>query len=121
MMETKGSERMKWKWMMAMALVVFFAAGCSGIQDKKPVAGQPKVTENNDPEKNSGEPERPAGQPEKPNNPHDTPAAQPGKTTDPQAKPNIPPETTHQTIKIHDASIVKDSPMIKIIYPQIDG
>ena len=105
---------MKLKWTMAMALVVFFAAGCSGTQEKKPVSEQPKVTEDHKPEKTGGEPEKPNEPQEKPNN-------QPGKTADAQVKPNQQPESPNQTIKIHDESIVKESPMIHVIYPQIDG
>ncbi|MBM7656515.1 hypothetical protein JOC76_006097 [Neobacillus cucumis] len=118
-MQTKGSERMKWKSMIAIALVVFFTAGCWGVQDKKPVSEKPTVTGENKPEQTGGEPGKPAGGTEKPNTPQDTPPVQPGKTTDQQ--PNIYPENTNQTIKIHDESIVKDSLNIHIIYPQIDG
>ncbi|MDR4949762.1 DUF3298 and DUF4163 domain-containing protein [Neobacillus cucumis] len=110
---------MKWKSMMAIGLVVFFTAGCWGVQDKKPVSEKRTVTEENKPEQTGGEPGKPVGGTEKPNTPQDTPPVQPGKTTDQQ--PNIYPENTNQTIKIHDESIVKDSPIIHIIYPQIDG
>ncbi|PFN80641.1 hypothetical protein COJ85_29965 [Bacillus sp. AFS076308] len=113
-MDIIGSERMKLKWTMAIALIILIAAGCSGIQEKKPVSEQPKATADNEPEKNGGEPEKPADETEKP-------TAQPGKTTGHQVKPNNQPETTDQAIKIHDESIVKDDPIINIIYPQLDG
>jgi hypothetical protein len=113
-MDIKGSERMKLKWTVAIVLVVFFAAGCSGMQENKPVSEQPKVTEDNEPDKTGGEPGKPADQTEKPN-------AQPDKNTGQQVKPNTKPETAQQTIKIHDESIVKDNPIINITYPQIDG
>ncbi|MCM3728940.1 DUF4163 domain-containing protein [Neobacillus cucumis] len=105
---------MKLKWTMAIALVVFFTVGCSGVQEKEPVSEQPKVTEDNEPEKTGGKQEKPADEKEKP-------TAQPGKTTDQQVKPNDQQESTRQAIKIHDESIVKDAPIINIIYPQLDG
>lgn len=105
---------MKLKWTIAMALVVFFMAGCSGIQEKKPVSEQPQATKDNQPEKTKGQQGKPADETEKPN-------AQPGKTTDQQVKPSNQPKTTNQPIKIHDESIVKDSPIINVTYPQIEG
>ncbi|WP_160725889.1 DUF3298 and DUF4163 domain-containing protein [Bacillus sp. USDA818B3_A] len=109
------------KWVMAIALVVIFAAGCSSMQEKKQVSDQPKVTEENEPQQTEGTPEKPAEDPEKPNDPEETPPVQPGKTTDDQVKPNNPPETTQTKIKIRDESIVKETPTIHITYPQIDG
>ena len=105
---------MKLKWTLAMALVVFFTAGCSGMKEKKPVSEQPQATEDNQSEKSGGQQEKPADETEKPN-------AQPGKTTDQQVKPSNQSKTTNQTIKIHDESIVKDSPIINVTYPQIEG
>ncbi|MEH7415712.1 DUF3298 and DUF4163 domain-containing protein [Neobacillus drentensis] len=105
---------MKWKWTIAIALVVFFTAGCSGIQEKKPVSEQPKVTDDNQPKNSGGQQGNPGDDTEKPD-------AQPGKATDGQVKPNNPSEPANQTINIHDESIVKDTPTINIIYPQIDG
>ncbi|MBT2655238.1 DUF3298 and DUF4163 domain-containing protein [Bacillus sp. ISL-18] len=102
---------MKLKLTLAMALVVFFTAGCSGMQEKKPVSEQPQ---GNQPEKNGGQQEKPADETEKPN-------AQPGSTTDKSVKPSNQPKTTNLPIKIHDESIVKDSPIINITYPQIEG
>ncbi|PLS03285.1 DUF3298 and DUF4163 domain-containing protein [Neobacillus cucumis] len=105
---------MKLKWTMAIVVVVFFVAGCSGMQDKKAVSEQPKIIEDNEQGKTGGEPEKPADDTQKPD-------VQPGKTTDSQGKPNNQEETIHQTIKIQDESIVKETPIINIIYPQIEG
>lgn len=112
-MDHKGSERMKLKWIMAVALVVFFAAGCSGME-KRTVSEEPKVTEEKEPDKTAGETEKPNTQEEKP-------SVQPGKNTNDDVKPNNQPGTTHLTITIHDESIVKETPIINIIYPQING
>ncbi|ULT56647.1 DUF3298 and DUF4163 domain-containing protein [Neobacillus drentensis] len=102
---------MKLKWTLALALVVFFTAGCSGMQEKRPVSEQ---TQDNQSKKKGGQQEKSADETEKPN-------AQPGSTTDPQVKPSNQPKTTNQTIKIHDESIEKDAPIINITYPQIEG
>ncbi|MEH7094896.1 DUF3298 and DUF4163 domain-containing protein [Neobacillus vireti] len=105
---------MKLKWTLAMAIVVFFIAGCSGTQEKKPVSEQPQAIEDNQSEKTGGQQEKPADGTEKPD-------AQPGKTTDQQVKPTNQSKTTNQIIKIHDESIVKSSPIINITYPEIEG
>ncbi|MGG1674559.1 DUF3298 and DUF4163 domain-containing protein [Neobacillus sp. NRS-1170] len=99
---------MKLKWSIPIALVAFFAGGCSDSQNTKPVLVQQKITEKNQPELTSDQTNKPAVKPVKP-------TIKPGNTS------NQPETSTHQTITIHDESLQKESPIINIIYPQIDG
>src|SRR4051794_35859254 len=65
-MDIKGSERMKPKWIMAIAMIVFIAAGCSSVQEKKPVSKQPIVTDDSKPETTGGQQDKPSDETEKP-------------------------------------------------------
>ncbi|WP_462410625.1 DUF3298 and DUF4163 domain-containing protein [Neobacillus sp. Marseille-QA0830] len=109
------------KWALLMAMVVFLAAGCSSGQEKGPVSEEPVVTGDSQPEKNGGETQKPVGDTGKPADGTKKPTVQPGKTTNQPGKPTMKPETINQTIQIQDESIVKENPIINIVYPQIDG
>ncbi|WP_042461829.1 PdaC/SigV domain-containing protein [Neobacillus dielmonensis] len=113
---------MKLKWTVPIVVIFLLAAGCRDTEEGKPMAEQPNVTEDQQPENNGGETEKPSTSPGQGINQPGKPAVQPGKATgQPQKPSNQPGPPIQQNIQIRDESIVKENPIINIVYPQIDG